>query len=301
MSLKVQEARQILNISEGDTIDMIKKKYREQALRWHPDKNNAPNATEEFQKIQSAYQLLSNTEDGTFIKESYRTMLFNFLNENLPGGNENLVYVLEIFVNKLKRICEKNALIFFENMNLGLFSKIYAILVTYKELFYLSDEFIIELDNVLNIKKEAAIMAEKSSEVIIIHPTIDDLFENNLYKLNHRGHTFLVPLWHHELIYDMSGLDLCIQCIPILPDRIQIDENNNIEIEVEWNIREIWDKTNIFIYIGTNTFYILRESLIMKEYQTIRLHKNGISNINTNDIYDISKKSDIIIRIHLVL
>eukprot|EP00451_Oxyrrhis_marina_P023344 CAMPEP_0204340076 /NCGR_PEP_ID=MMETSP0469-20131031/22298_1 /ASSEMBLY_ACC=CAM_ASM_000384 /TAXON_ID=2969 /ORGANISM="Oxyrrhis marina" /LENGTH=81 /DNA_ID=CAMNT_0051324531 /DNA_START=1 /DNA_END=243 /DNA_ORIENTATION=+ len=42
----------------------IKKAYRKLALRWHPDKNpdSHEEATEMFQKIGSAYAILSETE-----------------------------------------------------------------------------------------------------------------------------------------------------------------------------------------------------------------------------------------------
>ena len=284
-------------------MELVKKKYREQALRWHPDKNPAPNATEEFQKIQSAYQILANSEGHVFEIESYKTMLSNFLRENLPEGfdSENMVYVLEIIVKKLKRICEKNAMVFFENMNIDLFTRIYSILLSYKEIFYLSDAFLDELRQVLDKKILDMKETEAGTEVIIVHPTIDDVFENNLYKVVRGGHTFLVPLWHHELIYDMSGMDLCVKCMPILPDGISIDENNHIEIDITWKISEIWEQKNLFIYIGRNTFYILREQLVLKECQTVRLYGCGISKINTRDIYDISKKGDIIIHIRLVI
>ena len=40
--------------------EYIKKKYHKLALRWHPDKNNEDNAKEKFQRINEAYDYLSN-------------------------------------------------------------------------------------------------------------------------------------------------------------------------------------------------------------------------------------------------
>jgi hypothetical protein len=186
---------------------------------------------------------------------------------------------------------------FFEHMNIELLEKLYFILLSYRDLFHLSDDIFIGIKGVLDKKH----IEKPTSENIIIHPTINDLFENNLYKIVRNGKTFLVPLWHHELLYDNSGSELHIKCFPILPEEITIDENNNIEKTITWSINDIWDKTNIFIYIGNHTFYILREQLMLREYQTIRLYQHGISRINTKDVYDITKKSDIILHIRLVV
>ena len=42
--------------------DDIKKAYRSLALQYHPDRNNAPEATERFKEATEAYQVLSDTE-----------------------------------------------------------------------------------------------------------------------------------------------------------------------------------------------------------------------------------------------
>jgi hypothetical protein len=294
-----------LNVSEEDSPKDIKKKYREQALLWHPDKNREPEATEKFQRIQEAYQYLMKSADDPVEIESYRTMLFAFIRDNLPDGidSEKFVYVIEIILNRLKRICENNAISFFDNINIELLTRIYNILLSYKEIFHLSDDFILQIKDVLDKKvyKKSQIEVETETETVIIHPTVDDLFENNLYKIVRGEQTFLIPLWHHELLYDMSGVDLVVKCFPILPEGITIDENNNIEMNITWEVNEIWDKTNLFIHIGCNTFCILREQLLLKEYQIVKLYRNGISKIDTKNVYNVSEKGDIILHIHLIL
>ena len=82
----------------------------------------------------------------------------------------------------------------------------------------------------------------KNDECIILNPTIDDLLANNLYKLRVNDFTYIVPLWHHELVYDNSGNDIYVKCFPMLPDNVCIDDQNNIHIDCKYDIKEILNK-----------------------------------------------------------
>lgn len=48
----------VLGLRAGASQDEVKSKYRELALRWHPDKNKDHDTTAEFQKIQTAYEAI---------------------------------------------------------------------------------------------------------------------------------------------------------------------------------------------------------------------------------------------------
>jgi len=52
----------VLGVSKTATTEEIKKGYREQAKKWHPDVNHDPGATERFRSVQEAYETLS--DDG---------------------------------------------------------------------------------------------------------------------------------------------------------------------------------------------------------------------------------------------
>ena len=52
----------VLGIAKGASEDEIKKAYRKQALRYHPDKNKAPGAEDKFKEIAEAYDVLSDAK-----------------------------------------------------------------------------------------------------------------------------------------------------------------------------------------------------------------------------------------------
>ncbi|XP_030635690.1 dnaJ homolog subfamily B member 1b isoform X2 [Chanos chanos] len=68
----------ILGIQKGASEDEIKKAYRKQALKYHPDKNKSPNAEDKFKEIAEAYDVLSDPKK----KDIYD----RFGEEGIPGG-----------------------------------------------------------------------------------------------------------------------------------------------------------------------------------------------------------------------
>lgn len=68
---------EILGLQKGASEDEIKKAYKKLALRFHPDKNRAPNATDAFKKISTAFACLNNPEKRKIYDEHGTEENFN--------------------------------------------------------------------------------------------------------------------------------------------------------------------------------------------------------------------------------
>jgi hypothetical protein len=297
-----------MNVSEEVTTEILKRQYRSLALRYHPDKNPDENTVAKFQEIQESYEFLMKYKDfmdtdssddcyeddkePTENKGNYKTLLFSFLKNILISDNRK-----KLFYTILKQIagtCESNALEILSKVDKSNLIKIYEIIERYRESLHFTEDFVRRVKVILNEKI-------KDDECIILNPTIDDLFENNVYRLKVNGFTFVVPLWHNELVYDNSGNDVYVKCSPDLPEDIEIDDKNNIIVTNKTSISDLWEKEYLMINVGSLRFYIKRDTLKIKEEQTVIFSKQGISRINTKNIYDITNKGDVIVNIKLSL
>jgi hypothetical protein len=303
--MKYENAIQILELNKCDNdIDIIKKQYRSLALLYHPDKNSDKGSTKKFQEIKEAYdylisenidlsdnELSDNEEEFSDIfenlnKNSYQYILYSFLKSILL--KDKIIFDISAILQNISNTCEDNAIDLIKKIDKPILMKIYGILKNYSIVLHINDSFLTKMKNVILEKYS-------NDECIILNPTIEDLFENNLYRLKINGFLYIIPLWHHELIYDNSGNEIIVKCCPILPENIEIDRENNIIIYENFNIENILNKEIISINIRERIFVINREQLLLKKEQIVILYGMGISKINSNNIYDISNKSNIIV------
>ena len=60
--IKKTDLYDILGVARDVSEEQLKKAYKKMALRFHPDKNRAPNATEAFKKVNQAFACLNDKE-----------------------------------------------------------------------------------------------------------------------------------------------------------------------------------------------------------------------------------------------
>jgi hypothetical protein len=302
--------------------EYIKKKYHKLALKWHPDKNDDVNAKEKFQKINEAYDYLSNelciingqdssntsepfvssntSKESTIYIDILGTFISTLFSETTKGSYTDILInaVKEIVVNYdvltltyLRKI--------FEDLDKQKAIEIYQLLYKYKDILYIKNE---TLDLVSLIIKEKY----KNDRVFILKPSLKDILEHNIYKLYIDNELYLVPLWHNELYFDAKdGSEIIVLCQPKLPINITIDEHNNIYYESSISISSelpylIKNKKLVSVEIGEKWFSIPLDKLHLKEEQLYRFKGQGMSKISEKDIYNVTSKGDIIVKIKLM-
>jgi hypothetical protein len=299
--MNFQKACKVLDLDDNNVINLneIKQKYKIYALKYHPDKNNSTNATERFQEINAAYQYLSNhyqeNIEGNNLFEAnmtYSNILFTFLKTIIPVDKDT--DIINIIIQKISKVCESKSVDFLEKLDKGLLIKIFKVIKKNKEIFNISDDYIQLIENIINTKT-------KDDEIIIINPTLDDLFNNNLYRLTLSNESYIIPLWHHELTYDNNGRDVYVKCNPILPADIELDDSNNIHIYRTFNINDIWGKDTIEINVYNRIYKIETKKITLQPNQEVYIPNSGISRVNTKNMLDISTLSAVFIHIQLEL
>jgi curved DNA-binding protein CbpA len=285
-------------------LEYLKKQYHKLALQNHPDKNgNTKESKEKFQAINEAYEYLKREinfneqgEKSTTTSTVYVDILQSFLSEIFAGKYNDKFY--EIIKNIIiKKIPNK----LFKELNKEMAFDIYNFLSKHKNILHINQEI---LDSLMEIVKKKY---EDVMEYYKLNPNIDDLFENNVYKLYVNEQLFLVPLWHNELYFESSESnnfkEIVVSCEPELSENIKIDDNNNLIVKIKFCLNElpnlIKNDEKISFNIGKKNFSIPVNKLYMKTNQYYRIKNEGLSKINENDIYDVSTKSDIIVNITL--
>ena len=303
--MNYKDAFEILEIDlpsvgyNGMSLEYLKKQYRKLALKHHPDKNgNTFESNEHFKKINEAYTYLKNENNFLYDEEDnkqdsplYYDVLKGFMKTVFEGKYNDLMSKI---VNDIILAGKKISVKLFDDLDKDTALNIYTFISNNRSILHLKQD-------ILDAIREVVVKKYENVDVYKLNPSITDLLNNNLYKLNINNELFLVPLWHNESYFDGSGCEIIVICEPELPEHISIDDENNLILE-----KKIYDGKEVYnmilnngvicINLGEKEYKISAANLYMKKEQTYRIKNAGLSKIK-KDIYDVSEKTDIIVKI----
>lgn len=82
----------ILEIQFGASIDQIRRAYKIQAVRWHPDRNQSEDTLRKMQDINEVYLILKDAEAKSLYDEEYKKYLKHKHSFNSSYSERNKAY-----------------------------------------------------------------------------------------------------------------------------------------------------------------------------------------------------------------
>jgi hypothetical protein len=325
-NIKIKNYQTLLGLlpNKKYTLDELKKKYRIAALKHHPDKNvnSQEESTTKFKEINEAYLFLygkynndkcecSNNDNDEHEHECereycYSQLFSKFINSLMNKFSKTQIAALHMIIPILMNKCETLTSAMFNHMDRESLLFIHNLIVKYSTILEISSDRLTSIHQIIKKKLQ-------ENDIIIIQPTISELFDkNNIQVVEHEKKIYYVPLWHTEIYYNLNNFndenvetpkrELVVKCIPSLPDHIYIDEINNIYIDVRTRVETLFNQTKLTIAVTESiSFDIPVYTLEFKTHQTITLKKCGIPMINTENMYDVSEKMNVIIHLEIII
>ncbi len=299
-SLKILE----INIPINDlTYKIIRKAYLKASLKYHPDKNGGNK--EKFNDVLESYEFLCKyiSDQERFFKQepekNFDILLEELITKYYPPKNDWTKIFIKTTIKNILNKCENLPYTIFEKLEKNRACEVFTFLEK------INDCGIIKKNVMENIKK---IIKEKmkNDNIILLNPTLEDLLNDKIYKLDISSNEYLIPLWHNELYFDYYEndikSDLIVKIVPDLQENVFIDHNNNIYYKKNVNITEVFTNDKLIINLFNKKFTIDYEKFNnTKIIQVFKYENEGILIINDENYFDNLKRSTIIFELNLVI
>ena len=292
--LKLDDKYTIENVNELTYIE-LKRTYHIMALNYHPDKNRDSKSNERFQEILAAYSFLSN------IINSDNNIQYNFAEEEIFEAPYT-----ELIINLLTMILknpDNDSLHNFQKKCIEFSNKIFDQLFDTVNIDVLEDIYRFINNNTMNFPVETIDIIKNIIDdklrlynIYILTPSIDNILNSEIFKLEIGDDTIYVPLWHQEMMYEKN----IIKIQPLLSDGITIDENNDIHIEYSDKFETVLNLIKQDIEtIDVYRYKLDIHKLSLKKNQTYTLKNQGIPVINSHNIFENKSKANVVVHIRL--
>jgi hypothetical protein len=343
----IQYSLHTLGFADGvapSSIKELNKRYHLLALKHHPDKAGVGDdekasaiATERFKEINDAHKRVkdyfysSDTDNNNYDTDTgYDSLLQLFIQTILVKMTSTAstgapdASAIQSLIHMIITKGIQSGITLFRNMEKHSCITIYELLSKNQDLFGISQEMMDEL---------SCIVEEKTGEDIVVrlNPSLLDMLLDRVYILQENGHTYYIPLWHSELHFKKAQPaneslehehereherehehEVIVLCDPELPDNVNIDDDNNIFISLDVDVRELFVKQIVPVYINDEiksrgfVFYLhaCDVNLTSNTRQCVLLHGiGGIARCNTqtSDIYNVGIRANVYANVRLTL
>lgn len=273
--MEIKEACEIMDIDANDiTLDNIKRQFRVKALVYHPDKNKSSDASEAFVNLTTAYELLSKHVGKPSQKPevSYTTLMKQFV-ETISSNP-----IIQNLLDKLRRPIEQSILDSFDRMNIHTLFNIHCIIKQYAHIFQIDTTYIDRINEILKKHQQNLIC-------YVLNPTMEDIINGSVYKLNHHEDTFFVPLWHYHMSFeDKHGDIFHVVCENPSSERMMLDEDNNVHLFIKASPKQFLNDGKITLL---NDIYkdveIYGKQIMLVKEQKVLIRGKGAPKIAGNE------------------
>ena len=295
-----ENATEILNLprnGENLTKEKIRKAYLKASLKYHPDKYK--DNGEKFKEVSEAYVYLCehNKLYSGDTKNNFDSILEELITKFSQKTNWNTFFIKTTLKGIFLR-CDDYILDIFENLEKETAIEVFDFLSSIEFLTQIENTYIEKIKKIIHKKM-------KFDNIIILNPTLNDLLNDQIYKLDIGSKIFYIPLWNNELYFDLidtssNKVDLIVKMIPDISNNIIIDHDNNIIIKIRKKIEDVFKNGEIALDIGGKEFMIHCDEIrCTSKTQFFYFKQRGILKMNSKNIFDASKRADINIELDL--
>ena len=193
------KALKILNIDTNETKilkkECVRKAYLKASLKYHPDKYH--DNGEKFKEINEAYTYLCNNNKINVeeTNSSFEKIMEEFISKFSQNQNWDILFIKTTMANIFLK-CENYILNIFEHLEKDKAMEVYEFLTDLHFFTDWNDDYLDKLKIIIQKKM-------KYDNIVLLNPTLDDLLEDNVFKLEIQEKVFYIPLWYNELYFDM--------------------------------------------------------------------------------------------------